>query len=54
MTGTGTDSGTGTGIETDTGIGTRCGKWTVKGTSNFMETLLRVGTCTITITMDPE
>ena len=54
MTGTGTDTGTGTGIETDTGIGTRCGKWSVKGTSNFMEALLRAGTCTITITMDPE
>ena len=54
MTGTGTDSGTGTGIETDTRIGTRCGKWTVKGTSNYMETLLRARTCTITITMDPE
>ena len=40
--------GLGTGIETDTGIGTRCGKWTVKGTSNLTETLLRVGTCTIT------
>ena len=54
MTGTGTDTGSGTGIETDTGIGTRSIKWTVKGTLNLTKTLLRVGTCTITTTVDPK